>query len=308
MACGFDALGMGLHGPGDEVEARLAAEPGLRIVEITGAASPLPMDLTRNSAGAAACAVLERSRRWSPTEGPGVELRLKKGLPLSGGMGGSASSAAAAAFAIDQIMNTRLSPEELLEATLEGEWATSRSRHGDNVAASLFGGIVLVRSSGRRSLVRLPAPAELCVALLHPPVEMPTRDSRAVIPPALPLPDAVVQWQNTAALVAALYEKDWELLGEAMEDRVSEPARGLLIKGFPEVKAAAIRKGALGCSVSGGGPSIFALAVGLERAQEVGAVMVEAYRKVTGTQGTLHLSPGAAPGARVLARSSVGET
>ncbi|MEX2528197.1 MAG: homoserine kinase [Gemmatimonadota bacterium] len=301
LACGFDALGMALHGPGDEVEARLAPEPGLRIVEITGATSPLPADPSRNSAGAAARAVLERSGGWRPTEGPGVELRLRKGLPLSGGMGGSASSAAAAAFAVDQVMETHLPPEDLLEATLEGEWATSRSRHGDNAAASLFGGIVLVRSSGRRSLVRLPSPVELCVALLHPPLEMPTRDSRTVIPPALTLPDAVVQWQNTAALVAALYERDWELLGEAMEDRVSEPARGLLIRGFPEVKEAAIRKGALGCSVSGGGPSMFALAVGLERAREVGAAMAETYRGVTGAQATLYLSQGAAPGARVIA-------
>lgn len=298
---------MALHSPGDEVEARLAPEPGLRIVEITGAPAPLPTDPTRNSAGAAARAVLERSGRWPPTEAPGVELRLKKGLPLSGGMGGSASSAAAAALAVDQVLNTQLSPEELLAATLEGEWATSRSRHGDNAAASLFGGIVLVRSSGRRSLVRLPSPAELCVALLHPPVEMPTRDSRAVIPLALPLPDAVVQWQNTAALVAALYQRDWELLGEAMEDRVSEPARGILIEGFSEVKAAAIREGAVGCSVSGGGPSIFALAVGLERARDVGGAMAETYRRVTGSQATLHLSPGAAPGAQVLARTGSGE-
>jgi len=295
VACGFDVLGLALQGAGDEVLARKTTEPGVRIVAIHGDGGRLPVDATRNAAGAAAGAVLEL------TGAPfGVALEVRKGLPLAAGMGGSAASAVAAAVAVNGLLGPPLPPEALLECALEGEAVASGSAHADNAAPSLLGGLVLVPTWEPVRLIPLEVPAELFAVHVHPHLEVETAAARKVLGSTVALSDAVAQWGNTAALVAGLFRGDWNLIGRAVEDRVAEPLRAPAVPGFRAVKEAALQAGALASSLSGSGPSLFALCRGQERARAVGEAMVETFRTSAGLTADLLVSPGRAPGARIL--------
>ncbi|NIP61031.1 MAG: homoserine kinase, partial [Gemmatimonadetes bacterium] len=175
------------------------------------------------------------------------------------------------------------------------------SSHPDNAAPALLGGIVLARRGVRRPVVRLPVPPGLSVALLHPRLEMSTREARSALGTTILLDDAIAQWGNTAALVAALYEGDLELLSDALEDRVAEPVRRGRVPAFGPVKEAALLAGALGCSLSGAGPSIVALCRDPDEARSVGESMLERFTAEAHVPADLHLSPVSREGARVLA-------
>ena len=295
LACGFDVLGLALEGAGDEVVARHGDGPGVRISAITGDGGRLPLDAARNTAGTAAQAVLDLLGGQGP-----LELEIRKGLPLAAGMGGSAASAVAAVVAVDALLQTRLPPEDLLECALVGEAVASGDRHPDNAAPSLMGGIVLTPSWKPLRIIPLEVPAELHSVHVHPHMEVETAEARKVLGHSVSLNDAVAQWGNTAALVAALFREDWDLLARAVEDRVAEPLRAPSVPGFFSVKKAALNAGALAASLSGSGPSLFALCRGRERAMAVGEAMVEAFGRAAGLEADLLVSRGRAPGARVL--------
>ncbi|MGD8362665.1 MAG: homoserine kinase [Gemmatimonadota bacterium] len=295
VACGFDVLGLAIMGVGDEVTARASEEPGVRITAISGDGGRLPWESRRNTAGAAAEAVLELAR--APF---GVEMEISKGLPLAAGMGGSAASAVAAAVAVDGLLGSKLAPEALLQCALSGEAVASGAAHPDNAAPSLLGGLVLVPAWDPIRIIPLEVPEELFSVHVHPHMEVETAAARRVLGSTVSLPDAVAQWGNTAALVAGLFRGDWEIIGRAVEDRVAEPLRAPAVPGFAAVKAAALDAGALAASLSGSGPSLFALCRGRERAEAVGEAMVQAFRASGGLEADLLLSPGRAPGARVL--------
>lgn len=295
VICGFDVLGLAVGEPGDRVTALRREEPGVVIGKVTGDGGRIPRDAARNSAGVAATALLDRFGIES-----GVELLLDKGLPLSGGMGGSAASAVAAALAVDAVLGIDADQTSLLECSLEGERVASGSAHADNVAPCLLGGIVLVRRGARRPVVSLPVPTGLSAALLHPRVEMATRDARAVLPDAVPMADAVTQWGNTAALVAGLFREDLDLVADALVDRVAEPARSSQIPGFDRVKEAALAAGAVGFGISGAGPSMLALCRTLSEAQRVGAAMEAAFQEEGAVEADLYVSPISERGARVV--------
>jgi homoserine kinase len=273
VAAGFDILGFAVREPGDEVLARLADSPGVRILRITGDGGALPLDPARNTAGVAARGVLERAG-----SGAGVELELVKRMPLGSGLGSSAASGVAAAVAVNELLGRPLSREELLPSLLEAERMACGAAHADNVAPSLLGGFVLIRSYRPLDVVRIPTPPELWCALVHPHVELRTSDARRILRDRVRLADAVVQWGNTAGLVAGLLLSDYALVGRSLQDVIIEPARSVLIPGFPRVKQAALDAGALGCSISGAGPSIFALARGEALARAAGNAMAEVYR------------------------------
>ncbi|MGW8265407.1 MAG: homoserine kinase [Longimicrobiales bacterium] len=295
VACGFDVLGLALQGVGDEVLARKTPEPGVRIAAISGDGGRLPVEASRNAAGAAANAVLEL------TGAPfGVVLEVRKGLPLAAGMGGSAASAVAAAVAVNGLVGPPLAPETLLTCALEGEEVAAGAAHADNAAPSLLGGLVLVPAWDPLHLIPLEVPAELFAVHVHPHMEVETAAARRVLGQTVGLSDAVAQWGNTAALVAGLFRSDWDLIGRAVEDRVAEPLRAPAVPGFRAVKEAALHAGALASSLSGSGPSLFALCRGRERAQAVGEAMVGAFRTSAGLAADLLVSPGRAPGARIL--------
>ncbi len=270
---GLDILGLAVAGAGDAVTAEWTREGG---IEIRDPGHPsLPFDPARHTAALAARAVLEAAgERLSA--GRGVALRVRKGLPLSGGQGGSAASAVAGAVAANALLGGLLDQAGLLDACLAAE-ETVAGRHLDNIAASLLGGIVLIRCMQPPELIALPVPEELTVVLVRPEQELRTADGRAVLPRELPRDVALHQAAQVGALVAALAAGDYELLGRAIDDRIAEPARARLLPGFAEAKAAALGAGALGSSISGSGPTSFALTRGPAAGERVAAAMVAAY-------------------------------
>jgi len=295
VICGFDTFGLALEAPGDTVTVRFSSEPGVRIVRIVGDEGRLPTDPDRNVASVAIRALLSATDRHE-----GIEIEIEKGLPLSGGMGGSAASAAAAVVAADALLGTAVSQEVLLECALAGEALVSGGAHLDNVAPALFGGLLLVRPSRTQPVVRLPIPHGFSAAVLHPDVEMSTKEGRAALGKSVDLHDAVIQWGNTAAFVHALHTGDWELLSDSLEDRIAEPHRSRLIPAFDPVRQAAMKAGAVGCGISGAGPSILALCRTLEDARRVGESMLAAFSANAVQSASLHISPISPRGARVV--------
>jgi len=295
VACGFDVLGFALETPGDEVTARRTAG-GVRIAEITGDAGRLPREASRNTAGVAAQALLRAAG-----ENGGVELTIAKGLPLSSGLGGSAASAVAAVVAVDALIGARLPIDTLLACAFEGERLGAGSAHADNIAPCLYGGFVLVRRASPPDIVRLPVPRGLTAVVVHPDLEIETARARALIGDSVPLADAIRQWANLGALVDALHRGDFALLSRSLEDAIAEPRRAPLVPGLAAIKEAAKNAGALGCSLSGSGPSLFALCRGLETAERVAASMAHEVKQHIGGAAQTYISTIAPYGARVIA-------
>jgi homoserine kinase len=216
-------------------------------------------------------------------------------------MGGSAASAVAGAVAVDYLLGSRLPQETLLACALAGEAVAAGTGHTDNAAPSLLGGLVLVPCWEPLHMIELEVPRDLVAVHVHPHLEVETEGARRVLGDEVALSDAVAQWGNTAALVAGLFREDWNLISRAVEDRVAEPLRSPAVPGFAEVKEAALAAGALASSLSGSGPSLFALCRGVEQAQGVGEAMVRAFLEAADLPSDLIVSPGRAPGARILA-------
>ena len=272
VASGFDVLGFAIDAPGDEVWVRTRVDNRVIIADITGDDGRLPREAERNTATVAARALLEH------LGGPfGVEVVLHKRMPLSSGLGSSAASSVAAVVATNLLAGSPLEPHGLLPFVMEAEKVACGTAHADNVAPSLLGGFVLIRSYNPLDVIELPVPGGLAAAIVHPHTEVRTEDARRILKRSIGLETAVKQWGNLAGLVASLYQGDLSLLSRCLTDVVAEPVRSLLIPGFQEVKAAATNAGALGCSISGSGPSVFALCSGLEDAERVGESMVEAF-------------------------------
>jgi homoserine kinase len=269
---GLDILGLALEGAGDTVRAQWSDSPGVSILD--PGHPELPREAGRHTSGLAARAVLQHAGALS--ESAGIALTVCKGLPLSGGQGGSAASAVAAAVAVNALLRNPLDRLSLVRACLAAEEVVS-GRHADNIAPSLFGGIVLIRSLDPLDLIELPVPPELWVVLVQPNQQLRTSEARSVLPELVSRQVALHQAAQVAAIVAALVTADYALLGRAIDDRIAEPARAGLLPGFQEAKKAAMEAGALGSSISGAGPSVFALTQGPAVAQRVGEAMVTAY-------------------------------
>jgi homoserine kinase len=230
----------------------------------------------------------------------GVVLSIRKGLPLSSGLGGSAASAAAAVVAVDAVLGSGASIETLVSCALEGERLGAGSAHADNVAPSLYGGFVLVRRLNPPDIIRLPVPAGLVAVVVHPDLEIETAKARALLGTTVPLADAVRQWANLGAFVDGLHRGDFNQISRSLEDTIAEPRRAPLIPGLAMIKRAAGDAGALGCSISGSGPSLFALCVGRDVAERVAAAMVGAVRTHSGRDPRVYVSSIAPRGAHVL--------
>jgi homoserine kinase len=293
VACGFDVLGFAVEGPGDEVLACRRGESGVVISALEGDGGRLPRDAGRNTAGVATRALLELVGRT----GEGIDLRIHKRMPLASGLGSSAASAVAAVHAVDRLLGLGLPRVELLRCALEGERMACGSAHADNAAPCLYGGFVLVRALEPLDVVELPVPPGLSCALVRPHVEVETRMARGVLGDTVPLKAMVRQCGDLGALVAGLFRGDLALIGRALEDHVAEPLRAALVPGFRQVQAAARGAGALGCSLSGSGPSIFALCTSPVDAERVADAMAAALRELAIPADRL-TSPVGAPGVR----------
>ena len=297
VACGFDVLGFALDTPGDVVIAEAAPTSGVEIAEIEGDGGRLSHDPRRNTAGAATLALLERLGAAR-----GIRLAVHKGVPLASGVGSSGASAVAAVVAVNELLGRPAPLEVLLECAMQGEVVGCGAAHPDNVAPSLYGGFVLARATTPPDVIRLPVPDGLCCAVLHPHLEVQTGEARALLGDTVPLRAAVRQWGNVGALVAGLFLNDLPLVARTLEDHVAEPKRAHLVPGFADVKQAAHHAGAMGCSLSGSGPSIFALCSSLDRAELAGEAMRAAFAAVTdGVGSDLWISPVGRRGARIVA-------
>ncbi|MES2387267.1 MAG: homoserine kinase [Bacteroidota bacterium] len=273
VSCGFDVLGFAVDSPGDTVEVYLNGKQGVTIDEITGDEGRLSLEANQNTAGIAAAMLLAHIGKPEL----GVGIKLHKQMPLGSGMGSSAASAVAAAVAVNALLGEPLSRRELLPFALEGERIACGSAHADNAAPSLLGGFVLIRSYSPLDVISIPVPEELFCCVIHPHVEVQTRDARGILRQKITMEQGIKQWGNVGGLIAGLMMKDYDLIGRSLHDEIVEPVRAMLIPGFGRVKAAAMQAGALGGSISGSGPSLFALCRGEETANKVAIAMKAAF-------------------------------
>jgi len=289
---GFDVLGLAVDGIGDTVTVELTAEPS-RIVSVTGRdAGLIPTDIDKNVAAIAALALLQAA---GERRGVGVAISLHKGLALSGGMGGSAASSVGGALAAAMALGINPPVDQLLKAALAGEAAVA-GRHLDNIAPCLLGGLTLVRSAEDLDVIPLPIDETWWVALVTPQIRIETLAARQILPMQLDRTVWVQQMANTAGVVTAFTTGDRELLKRSMVDLYAEPRRASLIPRLQEVKEAASAAGALGCSISGSGPTVFAIASDERSAQSCARAMRKAFANVS---ATYHVGP-VGRGARAL--------
>jgi len=289
---GFDVLGMAITGLGDTVTAEKIRGTDVTIREIKGGDGTIPIEADRNTAGIAAREVLKLLKAKQ-----GVELTILKNIPGTG-LGSSAASAVASAVAVNALFGNKLDREELIPACAEAERSISGGSFIDNVSASLFGGIIVSHAALRQafSIGSLP---DLVVVVVTPYHSVLTKISRAVLPDKVPLSLVVSNMASVAMMVAAVARKDARGFGLAIQDAIVEPARAHLIPGFPDVKAAALKAGALGASISGAGASVFAVTDRKSHAKKIGLAMQKIFQQ-HGISSVVNVSRIDKHGARVL--------
>ena len=288
---GFDVLGLAIEGLGDRVSVELT-DGEAKIDAITGVdAALVPLDPQRNAAAVAAIAWL---RAHGEARNPIVTI--DKGLPLSGGLGGSAASSVAGAFAAALAMGSETTPIELAAAALQGEM-TVAGEHLDNIAPSILGGLALSRSVRPIDIVPLTVTADWRLALVTPDVRIQTKTAREVLPSTSGRAVWVQQMANTAGVVHAFATGDGELLRRALDDRYAEPRRAALIPHFNAVKRAAIDAGAFACTISGSGPTLVAICVDDAAAQNAANAMRASFEQV---KSIARVSPIARRGVRAV--------
>jgi len=253
VAIGFDILGFSIGALGDRATVRRVAAPTVQVCAVRGVAGDLPLQAEKNTGGRALQAM--RETLALPF---GFELELDKGIPLASGLGGSAASAVAAVVAANALLARRATLPELLKFAMQGEAVASGSLHVDNIAPSLYGGLVLTVGIDHPRVKQIPVPASIRAIVVHPHMQLSTRQARAVLRRTVDLADFVWQTANLAGFISGCYTNDIDLIRESFEDVVIEPQRAALIPGFADVRRAALSAGALGCSISGAGPTLFA--------------------------------------------------
>jgi len=274
VAVGFDVLGAAVEGLGDRVTVRRLDEPVVRVGGLTGRAKGLPTDPTDNTASAALIDLRE-----AHGIDDGFEVSIEKGIPLNAGLGGSAASAVGAVVAAAALLPETFDCDALLSHALAGEVVASGDVHPDNVVPCLYGGLALTQSIDPPDVISLPVPSALRCVLVRPDGAVATKDARGCVPDTLPVSTATQQMAHLGAFVAGCFQDDLELIGRALCDRIAEPHRAHLVSGFSDVQVAAQRAGALGCSLSGSGPTLFAWCDGPAEAEAVRAAMTGAFAR-----------------------------
>ena len=270
VSSGFDVLGFCLDSVGDEMVIRKVEKKGIHITKIVG--YDLPFEAEKNVAGVSALALLEDAKPDF-----GFEIEIYKHIKPGSGIGRSSASASGSVFAINELLGKPFNKTQLTYFAMQGEKLASQSEHADNVAPGIFGGFTLVKSLLPLEVLEIPTPDDLYATIIHPQIEIKTAEARAILPKEVPLKNAIKQWANVGSLVHGLHTNDYELISRSLQDVIIEPHRSKLIPFFNEVKLASINAGALGCGISGSGPSIFALSKGLETAKTVEAAMRNIY-------------------------------
>lgn len=294
VGIGFDILGFAVDAIGDRITVKRTAAPGVRITAISGVPEELPLEPERNTAGRALLALNVAVR---PSFG--FEMTIQKGIPLGSGLGGSAASAVGAVVAANALLDRPFEKIDLLKFAMQGEAVASGSMHADNIAPSLFGGLVLTVGIDNPRVKRIPVPQGIRAVIIHPHMFLSTREARSILKREVAMADFVWQTANLAGFISGCYTDDLELIREGLNDVVIEPQRKKLIPGFSAVRAAAMNAGALGCSISGAGPTMFAWAPG-DTAEAVRSGMVAAFAS-HGVEVDHWVVPVDSEGARVVA-------
>jgi homoserine kinase len=276
VACGYDVLGFAIEAPGDEVVVRQSHEPGLRITKVTGDHGKLPLEPENNTAGVAA---LDLLKHLGMTD-RGIEMEIHKKMPFGSGLGSSAASAVAGAYAVNCLLGEPLTKKQVLPFAMAGEASADGAWHADNVGPSLLGGIVFIRNNAELDIAQIPVPENLWAAVVHPEIEILTKVAREILPSAVPLAEVTQQVGNLGGLLCGLIQEDYGMISRSIHDVIAEPRRQKLIPDFYKAKRAALAAGALGFSISGAGPSVFALCEGEEAAQKVGKAVSDAFSKI----------------------------
>jgi len=273
MACGYDILGFAIDAPGDMIIANKGKSKGLKISKITGDSGKLPLAVEKNTAGFAALKLLQHVG----LEDEAIDLEIHKRMPFGSGLGSSAASAAGAVMAVNELIGRPLHKRDLLSFAVAGEQIADGAWHADNVAPSLLGGITLIRDNASLDIHKIPVPRGLFASVVHPNIEVMTKEARAILSDHTSLNAMIAQTGSVAGLIVGLYQSDFDLISRSLKDHIIEPQRSKLIPGFYEVQQAALNAGALGCSISGAGPSIFALSYNSAIAENVGDKMKRAF-------------------------------
>lgn len=293
VAVGFDVLGHSFQAIGDRVTAKRIATPEVRITAIHGTVSDLPLDPEKNTAG---MAVLSMVRELSLDFG--IELTIEKGIPLGSGLGGSAASAVAGVVAANALLPASLTKLQLLKFAMKGEAVASGAVHVDNIAPSLFGGLVLTVGIDNPNVKQIPVPHGVRCVLVHPHMTLSTREARQILNRSIDLSNVIWQSAHLAGFLTGCFTSDIQLIRESLEDVIIEPQRKVLIPGFQAVKDGAMGNGALGCSISGAGPTVFAWCLEQD-AQRIRDAMVAGF-KAHGLDSDAWISTLEPVGARVV--------
>ncbi|MHC5354851.1 homoserine kinase [Myroides sp. LJL115] len=283
LSCGFDVLGTCLDNVADVMHVKKIAEKKVVIKEIIGA--NLPLDPQSNVASVAALALMEHLQPDF-----GIEITIEKNIKPGSGIGSSAASAAGAVYALNALCGYPLEKQDLIAFAMKGEALASGAEHADNVSPALLGNFTLIQSYDPLKVISIPSPEDLFLVVLHPLIELKTKDSRAVIHQQVSLKKATIQCGNLAGFVAGLYTKDYELIKSSLKDEFVEHKRSMLIPFYDLIKEKALENGALGAGISGAGPSIYALCKSQETAQKVAESMQNIAREKQ-LDFNLHLSP-----------------
>ncbi|MBI1821272.1 MAG: homoserine kinase [Nitrospirae bacterium] len=292
---GFDTLGMAVKKIGDTVHARKNNLKKVQILEITGDGGKLPLAADKNTAGIAAKKAL---KKMGITDG--IDLTIHKNIP-GNGLGSSAASAVAGAVAANLLFGGRLSQDEILHLSTEAESYVSGGIFMDNIGASLYGGVILTRPSEKKVL-KVGLLRGISVILATPDFPLMTKTARKILPKKIEMGKMIANMSNSCAMVMAVCKKDSVLFGEAITDVVVEPVRSRLIPGFYEVKKAALKAGATGCSISGAGSTMFAVTHENDRADLIGIAMKKAFEK-NGAECIITVTKIDGEGAREMKRS-----
>lgn len=292
VAVGFDLLGFAIENVGDTVTLTRRDDNKV-IIESIESTEELPLDPDKNTASAVVkyfCQDLNINT--------GFSIVIKKGLALGCGMGGSAASSVAALIAVNEFLEKPLTKEQLIKYALHGEKVAVGSAHSDNVIPCLYGGLTLTQSLNPIRILELPIP-DIYAVIVHPHMRLDTKVSRSVLPKSILLIEHIQQSAYLAGFISALYQKDLNLLQASLQDCIIEPKRAKLIPGFDTVKQAALTQGALGASLSGSGPSLFAFAHNKAQAHKIGAAMQQAFSE-NNLASDSYISPISTTGARIL--------
>jgi len=263
ISCGYDILGLCLDGPFDEIEILKIKENKIIIESIKSDFSDIPTDPRKNTGGMPAISIHENLKLDY-----GFKIKIKKGIPLFGGLGSSAATAAGVVYGINKLLGNQFSNNEMIAYALEGEKISSKTPHADNIGPCLLGGLVLIKSMNPLDLINIPI-GGLYITVIHPDIKISTKMAREILPTSIKMHDAVKQWSNIAGLTYGFTVNDYNIIKRSMEDVIVEPVRSKLIPGFDKIKNSAIKEGALGCSISGSGPSIFAISKNIKDAEKV---------------------------------------